>query len=125
MNFFKQCSNCSTIWHSQEEFLHDAAVELVGYQININELSEGLFLFNHACGTTMALTATVFRNLYSGPVFTERLFGSEQCSGLCLRQDDLNPCPEKCECAFVREVIQEINHSARGSEVGHELRPGI
>lgn len=41
-------------------------------------------------------------------MFTERLTGTEECQGMRLHEDDLRPCPAKCECAYVREVLQVI-----------------
>ena len=49
-----------------------------------------------------------FQDLYSGEIFVERATGSAQCPGHCLHQDNLLPCPARCECAYVREVMQII-----------------
>ena len=81
---------------------------MIGYQVQFVEQKEGLFLFNHTCNTTLSVKASNFLDLYHGPMFGERLTASETCSGHCLRQEDLQPCPEKCECVYVREVIQII-----------------
>ena len=80
-------------------------MKLVGYQVNFEELVAGLFLFNHECGTTLALPAQAFTNLYNGPVFQTRLTGQRACRKHCLKEDDLGRCPAKCECAFVREIV--------------------
>ena len=105
---FKQCTACGFKWSTRDRFLEDPDIELVGYQVNFVELLAGFFLFNHSCGTTLAVLSEAFEDLYDGPVFTDRATGSEECQEHCLHEDDLSPCPAQCECAFVREIIQYI-----------------
>ena len=118
---FKKCSVCNTIWDKYADFLSDPQISLVGYQVDFVDLEEGLFLFNHECQTTLAITggklkgrATLaittgkFKHLYDGPIWTERLNETDVCPEYCLRKDDLRPCPQKCECAYVRDIIQTI-----------------
>ena len=31
-----------------------------------------------------------------------------ECPEFCLHKSELRPCPAKCECAYVREIIQVI-----------------
>jgi hypothetical protein len=108
---FKQCSGCGLVWASREEFLSDAEVTLIGYQAMMEELEAGYFLFNHmhrGCGSTVSIKAGEFFDLYKGPVFRTRKSGGKECGGHCLHAEDLGRCPVKCECAFVREVIQIV-----------------
>ena len=75
----------------------------------------GLFLFHHKCGTSLAIKADAFEDLYDGPMFKEKLLGTKDCGGHCLHKGDLSPCPTKCECAYVREIVQVIlNWSKKG-----------
>lgn len=85
---------------------------MIGYQVHFEKLTAGLFLFEHICGTSLAIHAHEFQDLYNGPIFTERLTGTEECPGYCLHENDLRPCLAKCECAYVREVVQVILHWA-------------
>ena len=105
---FKTCSSCGFIWDSLQEFLDDDAVDYAGYQVSFLELETGFFLFNHTCGTTLAVGVDAFHSLYDGPVFLERVVGTDKCPGYCLERMSLEPCPVKCECAFVREIIQVL-----------------
>ncbi len=105
---FKECRICGTRWADRSLFLSDPDVQLAGYQVHFKELTTGLILFNHACRATLAIPASEFTDLHEGPVFTERATGSESCPGYCLRQEDLRPCPVRCECAFFRTVLQRI-----------------
>lgn len=108
---FKICPLCKTAWSSRKDFLEDPQVDLVGYQVHFAELALGYFLFNHtSCGTTMAIVAGAFQDLYQGEPFEQRLTGSDLCPGLCLREDELEPCPAHCECAYVRDILQTIRH---------------
>jgi hypothetical protein len=89
-------------------FLSDPKLRLIGYQADVDEPMMGLFLFDHTCGTTFAVLAGDFRDLYDGPMFVERLDGTKECGGYCLHRDNLRQCPAKCECAYVREILQSI-----------------
>ncbi len=105
---FKYCSICNKIWMTRDEFVHDPEVSLLGYQPNFVVVSRGLFLFNHDCGSTMSLNVGTFADYYHGPVFSRSLFGSSDCQGLCLHRNDLRPCPQECECAYVRSILERI-----------------
>jgi len=107
---FKTCPNCGFGWPTREAFLDDPALELIGYQVNFQKLKLGCFLFNHSCKATLALHANAFWDLYQGAFFQERATGSDQCPAYCLHQDVLDPCHAKCECAFVREILQVIKN---------------
>jgi hypothetical protein len=109
MKIFKICSCCGNPWHCRDEFLRDANIDLIGYQANFYQLELGYFLFNHLiCESTIAINAGFFKNLYTGPVFDRRLTGTEFCQGFCEDVEILDPCDEKCDCAYVRDVIQTI-----------------
>ena len=109
MNDFKKCTFCRYQWYTREDFLKDPSLDLIGYQVNFENLSLGLFLFNHlSCGTTIGIAAGLFRDLYEGPVYQQRQTATEQCPEYCLREKQLQPCPAECECAYVREIIQTV-----------------
>jgi len=110
---FKICTKCAKNWKNRESFLDDPDVVLAGYQVNFRELKAGLFLFNHLeCETTISINAEHFIDMYSGPMFEERLLGTKNCSENCLHEDNLQPCPAKCECAYVRDVIHKIDKNS-------------
>ena len=94
-------------------FLEDPLIKTIGYQADIDDLNSGLFLFNHNekfCGTTIAVKVMVFKDLYDGPVYSKCLFGEEECNELCLHKSNLEPCPAKCECAYVRGLLQTVKN---------------
>ncbi|MEJ2040929.1 MAG: hypothetical protein P8X55_18675 [Desulfosarcinaceae bacterium] len=106
---FKRCPTCGFAWTTRRQFLEDPELTLIGYQVNFKKLAAGLILFNHGCkGATLAIEALAFRDLYRGPVFRERLTGGATCPGHCLHESDLVPCPEACECSYVREIINIV-----------------
>jgi hypothetical protein len=114
---FKKCSGCSKHWANRDEFLSDPNVQLIGYQVNFDALDTGFFMFNHVhgkCMTTMAMHTGLFRDLYKGEVYRVRETGSVKCPGYCLHIDNLEVCPAKCECNFVREVMQVILRWPKG-----------
>ena len=108
---FKECVKCGREWVSRSEFLSDPSLSLLGYQVDFRELEEGLFLFNHDsedCRTSMAVRAGEFADLYTGPMFTVCMTGSDECGGHCLHVNDIAPCPNECECAYVRSILQIV-----------------
>jgi hypothetical protein len=107
---FKTCPLCKTRWDTRSDFLADPSLKIIGYQVNFNHLSAGLFLFNHSCNTTLAIQAGELFDLYDGPIFTDRKTGGPECPAYCLHESVLHRCPAKCECASVREVIQIIKN---------------
>ena len=113
---FKKCSACGFVWSDRNDFLGDPDIALIGYQAYFKHLTAGLFLFNHECKGTLAIYAMVFADLYDGPIFTERMTDEPECSGNCFHESDLRPCPNQCECAFVREIIQKINNWPKRSK---------
>lgn len=106
---FKTCPFCSHDWPTREDFLADPETAPVGYQIDPQDLVLGIFLFNHLeCKTTMAIEARAFADLHTGPVYQERMSGSDECLGRCHDESDMDPCDNECECAWVRDVLQAI-----------------
>jgi hypothetical protein len=73
---FKRCTLCGKEWATREEFLNDVTLELNGHQWNkkkvlAGEPAEGLLIFTHRtreCGTSLALTASKFRQRRRRPV---------------------------------------------------------
>ena len=107
---FKTCSNCETRWSSLDAFMQDPAIELVGYMPTFEDLVNGLFLFNHRCGTTLACRVGQFEHLYPGPIYRENHHGGSECPGYCQNKTDFSPCPTRCSCAYVRETLHTIRH---------------
>ena len=112
---FKICPSCDFVWNSREIFLADLSLKLIGYQVNFEELTSGVFLFNHDCGTTLAIGADQFEDFYNDPIFERRLTGDKSCPHYCLNRTVLRPCPEKCECAFVHEILQIVKEWPKAS----------
>ena len=105
---FIECSPCGQKWIARDDFLADPGVEITGYQVNYDNLLGGTFLFNHSCGATLALSVRIFNGLYEGPIFKERATDTEDCPGYCLYQDRLDACDLRCECAYIRNIIDII-----------------
>ena len=108
MQFYKECLKCCHKWFSRDDFLMDSSIEIIGYQVDFDNLLAGHFLFKHSCGSTLALSVRNFNGLYEGPIFQERATGSDDCPGYCLYQDQLDGCYARCECAYVRNIIEII-----------------
>ena len=39
-----------------------------------------------------------------------RAEGIIRCPGHCLNEESLEPCREKCECAFVRDILEKVRN---------------
>ncbi len=104
--FFKTCNNCGINWPNLTTFLGDPKIHLIGYMPAFENITSGLFLFNHDCRTTLACKVDLFKDLYHGPIFKEKKTGSTSCPRHCQDRDNLESCPEQCGCAFAREIIQ-------------------
>jgi len=109
---FKTCTTCSTSWNTLDAFLADPQVELIGYQANMAALEEGMFCFIHqseTCGTTMAIPVKMFKTLSDLPVLAPSAISRPtDCMKLCLNEHELGECPEKCNCNWVRNIMQTI-----------------
>ena len=100
---------CGSIWNTRPELMSDPFVEITGYLVNFKEIELGIFTFNHlTCKGTFAIKASLFTDLYDGEIYKQNLAGTEECPNYCLSKFELNKCPAKCECAYVRDVIQQI-----------------
>ena len=110
VSYFKTCRSCLFKWGDLNDFLGDPEIKIIGYQVNYDDLSAGVFLFNHSCGNTLGLPVRSFNGLYEGPVFRERAKGTAECPEYCLYQDQLDRCQVRCECAYVRDIIYIIRN---------------
>lgn len=110
-NMFQKCSCCGRIWQSRSDFLIDGLLTFNGYQADFEAPEMGLFLFTHrapGCGTTIAIEVRYFRDLYDGPVYTERKTNTSECPGHCLHVASFERCETHCECAYVRQLMQRL-----------------
>ena len=106
---FTTCPRCGTTWLQRVDFLSDTATSIERYEADFNDLDDGKFTFHHTtCGNTLEMPARLFRDLYNGQVYSERKTGTEDCPEYCMNPYELCPCPEECECAYIREIIQVI-----------------
>ncbi|MCP4177252.1 MAG: hypothetical protein GY756_05755 [bacterium] len=112
-SYFKKCPSCNYIWETRNKLLSDKNVELKGYQLSFSELKTGLIFFNHEvhnCETTFSIKIETFKDLLPEDIFSNKFDKPETCPEYCLRKYDLTPCLEKCECAYVRNVLQIIKN---------------
>jgi hypothetical protein len=110
-NAFKTCTNCGHIWQTMEDFLSDQTLQLAGYQAHFDDLLGGLILFTHAqedCYTTLAIEVRQFTSLTRRPILNVRTHQPDGCKEICMREGTFDPCPIKCECSWVREILQTI-----------------
>lgn len=110
---FKLCKVCNRQWESRASFMADDEIRLIGYQANSVDVGKGLFLFNHSCEATLSIEAREFADLYHGPIYRDKKSGTSECPGYCLFSNDLHPCPVRCSCAYVREILQLLKKPDR------------
>jgi hypothetical protein len=110
-NVFKTCPGCFNAWKTRDDFLSDRSLVLNGYKADFKDLEYGMFFFTHndeSCHSTMTLMVEDFKNLYSGPIYSENKALSEECPRYCIDEKQLSRCDALCECAFAREITQVI-----------------
>ena len=105
---FKKCSMCNSDWANKMAFLWDSGVSYYGYQVFTEKLEEGLFLFEHACGTTLSEYVGSFLDLYNGSIYEKSMMGSEVCPGYCLDEKETKLCVNECNCAHIRRIIEKL-----------------
>jgi len=98
-------------WRTRQDFLADKTIKLNGYQVSFKNIEAGLLLFTHMldeCRTTMGVPVSEFLDFYRGERFTENKALSPECPRYCIDKNRLDRCSARCECAFVREIIQHV-----------------
>ncbi|MFC1691997.1 hypothetical protein ACFL1R_00655 [Candidatus Latescibacterota bacterium] len=106
---FTHCPKCETVWNRRIDFLSDTSTAIVAYNPDFEYLNQGTFVFKHdTCDSNIELQVINFNDLYNGQIFTERKTGTKNCPEYCLNSSELRPCPEECECAYVREIMQTL-----------------
>lgn len=109
--YFKKCTMCSTVWKTQNDFISDLQVNIIGYHADFEHLDLSQFYFTHmkeGCFSTITIEAGDFFNLYSGKRYSGRKAGEEGCPRYCLDENQLSRGDNMCECAFNREIIHII-----------------
>ena len=102
---FKRCTACNHEWQDRDSFILDPAIELIGYQANSENLNLGLYLFNHECGTTLAVYVEKFLELYQGPKYSLSMLGNNECPGFCRIEDEMRDCGLECCCVHFRKIM--------------------
>jgi hypothetical protein len=121
---YQDCPVCGAGWRSRDEFLSDPDIQVSGYQVNFDNLRLGFFLFNHmTCRNTLGAKASDFLDLHDGPVYEQNLRGGRECPGYCLHQSELRPCTARCECAFVRDVLDRLRRWPKRDFVSRQPLP--
>jgi len=108
---FKKCANCRKVWKERNKFLSDPYVLLLGYQAHFKDPDKGLILFSHHtddCGTTFSIRVGEFEDLYDGKRYDELFFGTDDCPGYCLQEQNFQRCENRCRVAFAREIVHLI-----------------
>jgi len=110
-DMFKTCNSCGDQWETREHFLSDPDVTAKGYQIFFTNLTQGLFLFNHSCGTTLAIEAEALLDLYNGTIYDERRPAKDRhCPGRCMMENIMSPCSDRCKCAFISTLLNQLKN---------------
>jgi hypothetical protein len=115
---FKSCSLCDWEWSSLAEFASDPDAQPLGLVIHFRDPYASLLLFNHRCGTTLAVRADEFRDRLPA-LGGELRAGQAGCERRCLRFEDLADCDQPCRNAPLRHLMVElIAAKAAGAATG-------
>lgn len=113
---FKRCTCCDYRWENEMDLIRDRNLFVNGYQASFENSLEGLFFFTHdveGCGTTIAIRAGDFYQLYDGPEHIVNMAHTGRCFGYCLSGDDQGECPNPCEMCWARDILKILrNHGS-------------
>lgn len=99
------CTKCSRSWTHIYEVLDDPDLRLVGYRANVDDFDEGVYLFQHGCGSTVELPVSV---LIKPQRKIKSLASLTACPGLCYYEKILNSCKAFCEGSKYRKVANRL-----------------
>lgn len=108
---FQACGACKRRWPTQESFLLDPAVRLLGLQAVAHDSDFNVLIFEHRCGSSISILTPRLRNLLPGPGPDEpaaRLIGTEECRGHCRTLADLEACGAPCSGARDRMLLRIV-----------------
>ena len=107
---FKICKNCEAVWNDAIDFVGDKEVKFIGYQARFDRAKSGLFLFNHACQSTLSIKLNEFEQLSVLKLqVTSFTPGSASCKGYCLDVHNLIACENnECQGKSIRDLVQII-----------------
>jgi hypothetical protein len=106
---FRTCGSCQHAWESWSDFVLDGRLRLLGLQASIEWPHANLFIFEHACGSTVSVLATRLRHLLGKPApdpSPHWFFGSEDCRRHCTNVQDMTNCDRPCANARDRRVLE-------------------
>jgi len=104
-HLFKRCKVCKHEWQDRDSFILDPAIMLIGYQANPDNLNRGMYLFNHECGTTLAVHVEKFLDLYQGPKYSLSMSSNNGSPGYCCIENELSDCGLECSCVHFRKIM--------------------
>jgi len=110
---FKICSKCKTEWKSRDDFLNDPNIVMLGLMANNDDYKNGAYLFTHklpddSCNTSIGLFVYNFQDMYKGEIYDTLKMGTDECSGHCVKINELANCSAHCRNAVARKIMQEI-----------------
>jgi hypothetical protein len=114
---FRTCSLCQREWPTRVDFELDPELPVLGIVVHFGDPYRGLVLFNHRCGTTIAIAVADFRDELP-PLAGELHTGQEGCPGHCLRFADLEACDQPCRNAPLRRFVHSLA-AAKERAQGH------
>ena len=110
---FKTCSMCREVWTTPEVFLRGLSLLPIGLIVDFENPYQSLFMFNHSCGTTLAIEASSFRDHF--PLLVgESLARTPGCPLHCVDIHDLESCNQPCRNAELREFLAAMRRARDG-----------
>lgn len=95
--------------------MSDRSLSIIGFQNFFNHLRDGVFLFNHTCGTTLALDGDLLFARYSGTIYLNRKRQkSRDCPGICTTSNIHAPCSDQCWCSIINRIIHQHKKKRKG-----------
>jgi hypothetical protein len=96
-----------TLGAARRFYARPGGIELTGYMPTFDELLTGSLFVQSPLRNHAGLSGGyLFEHLYDGAGLSgQNKAGESECPGYCQNKTDFSPCPVKCNCAFVREIL--------------------
>ena len=114
---FKKCTKCNHEWETEEDFISDNSLLLIGYMANLTKRLDGVFLFNHEypnCETTLGIKITDFKSALPKHLANSPIERPPNCPGHCLSKENMCKCNEThCLGNIIRDALHFLQSKMR------------
>jgi hypothetical protein len=123
---FQVCGSCRDAWPTEDSFVLDPNVRLLGLQSDLTHPDINLLVFEHGCGSSISILSKRLRHLLPEPRPGDpavRLMGTDQCRRHCLVLGDMEACDAPCSNARDRELMLLVRRMKKAAQASARTLP--